>query len=295
MTIDLSAMLDKYRLPAPVFERELSFETLRSMCRNILRDFWADDEELQAIAPDFDAWMIETPVESVMGRLAAFRDMLFVSSMNDLARAVWIVFFTFGTDLDQVAAAEGLERFPDEQDYRLQERIVLTRRGKWGPGSDPWYVMHARNADGRVREVALTGNGRRRLEVAILSDEDDGTPSEELIGIVTERLTRNNVCRGNDLITVTPAVLVSADIVGRVTLYPDAPDSILDGLGEEIARKWNNQAERLGLDLTAGWQIAALKVPGVYDVDQNLQTYEVERNRAIGIRSVTIDIAGRAR
>ena len=278
----------------PVLIRELDYEALKSRNIAIFKTFWENSPQLQEIAPDFDTWIVETPIETVFARFSAFHDMLLIAETNDWARAVLIVYFAFGTDLDRIAESEGLERFEGETDAALQERIVLERRGKYGPGSDPWYVRNARNCDGRVRHVAVTGNGRRIVEIAILSKEGDGTPSAELIEKVQAYCSQSNIRRNNDIITVIPAVLLSVSVKASIRLLNGFPESILEDLTGKIINEWNDpENPRMGKDLTSSWLISRLHISGVYSVALvRFQDIIVEPNRAVSISDIEIEITG---
>lgn len=290
----MTLALDKYRLKAPLLVRDVSFDVWRAEALDILKAFWSDTPALQEIAPNFDTWMVESPFESVMVRFAAFYKMVMAFQLNDWSRALLLVPFAEGEDLDKVAASEGLERFPFEPDERLQERIMLWRLARNSFGSDHWYTAKTRNADGRVRDVALTGNGRRKLEIAVLSTEGDGSASEELLGVVKGKVDNETVRRGNDILSIVSAVIASVSVKASVTLFPDASPSLLDGLDQTIIARWNAMP-RLGLDLTPFWLKSQFALPGIYGVELDIPAFEIGRSRAVGIQAVEIVITGRAR
>jgi len=289
----MTIAIDKYRLPSPVLARELDYEALRSQAMAQLREIWSQSEVLQEIAPDFDAWMVETPLESVMVRLAAFRDLLFTAEMNDWARVVTLAHFAAGSDLDVHAGREGLTRFDGESDTLLLERIILERKAKNAYGTDPWYMRHARNADARVREVAVTGNGRRRVEIAVLSNDNDGVPADDLLVKLQDRLGTAPVTRSNDIVTVVPAILTTTTIAADVWLDDGAPSSVLDGLADALKSAWNG-GTRLGRDLTRSWCVAQIHVAGVQRVEVHLEDIAVAPNRGIAIGDVILTVKGRA-
>lgn len=290
----MTITIDKYRLSSPVLARELDYETLRLQAMAQLRELWAQSDLLREIAPDFDAWMIETPLESVMVRLAAFRDVLFVAEMNDWARVVTLAHFAFGSDLDVHAEREGLTRFDGESDTLLLERILLERKAKNAYGTDPWYMRHARNADARVREVAVTGNGRRKVEIAILANDNDGVPSDDLLEKLQGILGTAPVARNNDIVTVVPAILTATDIEADYWLDEDAPRDLLDEIEETVADRWNS-GNRLGRDLTKSWYCGQLHIEGVYKIESLTPDQIVPGNRGIAIGKIKLNYRGRDR
>jgi len=287
-----SPIADRWRLPLPALERERGFWEFYADRRDQLRALWQASQEMQKDIPDFDTWLLQTEPAVIILQATAFGDDHFVKEMNDWGRSVLFAQFATGTDLDAHAAREELERFPGESDELLLERILLERKAKKAFATDPWYARHARNADARVRDVAITGNGRRKVEIAILSTDHDGVPSPDLVERLQAVLAVPPVARNNDIVTVVPAILTTSDLVADVWLDENASPDVLDGVAEAAKAKWNN-SRRLGRDLIASWVSAQIHVAGVHKVIVPMEDIIVAANRAVAIGNITLTIKGR--
>lgn len=283
---------DRWRLPLPVLERERDFWEVYADRRDQLRALWQASQDMQKDIPDFDTWLLQTEPAVIILQATAYGDVHFIEEMNIWGRAVLFAQFATGTDLDAHAAREEMERFPGESDALLLERILLERKAKQAFATDPWYERHARNADARVREVAITGNGRRRVEIAVLSTDNDGVPTPDLIDGLQAVLAAPPVARNNDIITVVPAILTTSDIAVDVWLNDDAPSSVLDGVAEAAKAKWN-ASRRLGRDLIRSWVAAQIHVSGVHKVEPAMEDIVVPANRGVAIGTITLRIQGR--
>jgi len=287
-------IIDRWRLPSPVLERERGFWELYVDRREQLQALWQSSQALQKISPDFDTWLLQTEPAVILLQVAAFGDVHFVKEMNDWARVTLLAHFAKGSDLDAHAEREGLRRFPGESDEALLARIILERKGKNAYGTDPWYMRHARNVDTRVHEVAITGNGRRRVEIAILSTDNGGVPSLGLLDKLQAILSVAPVKRNNDIVSVVPAILTATDIEADYWLEDDAPRELLDGMEATIAERWNT-GTRLGRDLTQSWYRAQIHVPGVYKVEGITPDIIVAQNRGVAVGNVKLNYRGRNR
>jgi len=283
---------DIWTLPAPVLVYELSFEEQFEARRDQFRQLWANSKKLKEIAPDFDVWMLESDPIVILLQCAAYGDLHFIAALNEWARVVLLAHFAKKGDLDAHAAREGLELFPDESDELLLERIILERLAKNAYGTDPWYMRHARNADGRVRDVAITGNGRRKVEVAVLSTDNGGVPTPDLINKLNGILPLPPIARNNDIVNVVPAILETTDVEADYWLDEGAPLSLLDGIEDIIKGRWNT-GKRLGRDLTRSWYCGQLQVPGVYKIEGKTPNIIIPSNRGVAIGNVKLNYRGR--
>jgi len=287
-------MADRLPLPDPVLLRELSADVL---FQNRLDDFrarWQASDALKEIAPDFDTYMMEGGPAQVAIESASDADLHLIAEMNKWARVLLIAGFASGNDLDLIGAREFLPRFPNEGDPDYWDRILAERRGKMCYGADPWYVRHAKNADPRVLEVAVTGNRRRKVEIAILSRDNGGVPTPDLIEVVQTKLTVPGIPRNNDIVEVVPAVIDTVDIRAHVTLLSGASEAILDPLPASTSKAWLAQP-RLGRDLVKDWLKGQMMVPGVYKIEfPGFTDIIVPSNRAVALGIVTTIPVGRA-
>jgi Phage-related baseplate assembly protein len=287
-------MADRLPLPDPVLLRELSADILFQARLDEFRERWQSSDILKEIAPDFDTYMLESgPVQVAIGG-ASDADLHLIAEMNKWSRVLLIAGFASGDDLDLIGAREYLPRFEGEDDFSYWDRILSERRGKMCFGADPWYVRHSKNADHRVLEVAVTGNRRRRVEIAILSRDNNGVPTQDLIDAVQAKLTLPGIPRNNDIVEVVPAAIETVDVTAHATLLENASEAILDPLPAITRAAWVAQS-RLGRDLVQDWLKGQMMVPGVYKVEfPGFLDIVVPRNRAVALGDITIELVGRA-
>ncbi len=287
-------MVERLPLPDPVLMRELSADALFQARLEDFRARWQMSDALKEIAPDFDTYMLEAGPAQVVIEGASDADLHLIAEMNKWARVLLIAGFASGSDLDLIGAREFLPRFPDEDDASYWDRILAERRGKMCFGADPWYIRHVKNADTRVLEVAVTGNRRRRVEIAILSRDNGGVPTTDLIEAVRSKIMAAGIPRNNDIVEIVPAVIDTVDILAHFTLLPGANEAILDPLPQKTHDAWLSQP-RLGRDLVTDWLKGQMMVAGVYKVEfPGFADIVVPQNRAVALGKITPVPIGRA-
>lgn len=281
------ASIDLTSLPSPAVVEELDFEALFSA---IKADFIA---RMPEIAP-----LLELESEPVTKLCQAFiyREMVLRARVNDAARANLLA-FAGGSDLDHLAAFYDVVRLAGEDDARLRERVRLTIFGRSAGGPAERYKAVAMEADVRVRNVAIWRDGRDpTVRIAVLSTEADGVADQGLLNTVRAALEAPAVRVVSDRFEVASAVRKFVDVVLRVRLAPDAPQSVLDDLPAIIQEAWTAEA-LLGLDLTASWLVARAMRPGVSRVEVVAPAEDVVAapTEAIALQSITIEDGGRGR
>ena len=119
-----SPITDRWRLPLPALRKERGYWDLHTDRLEQLRELWNASEAFQKDVPDFDTWMLETEPAKILLEAAAFGDAHFIAEMNDWARALLLVQFASGEDLDLPGIREHLPRFENETDtrYRFKNR-----------------------------------------------------------------------------------------------------------------------------------------------------------------------------
>jgi phage-related baseplate assembly protein len=158
-----------------------------------------------------------------------------------------------------------------ESDERLRARIQLAPEAYTVAGSRGAYTWHAMAADPHVKDIyvwapetvgVLTGEVR----VVVLSDEDDGTPSNETLTAVTAALTAETVRPLTDRVYVDAATIVEYTVVANITTY-EGPDSAVVMAAAAAAVESKVAAlHALGHDVTRSALFAVLHVAGVQNV-----------------------------
>ncbi|WP_279480255.1 baseplate J/gp47 family protein [Aureimonas sp. SK2] len=250
-------------LPAPLLTEPLSFASAKALR---LEDIVS---ALRTADVPYDVEMLESdPIVIAAGR-AAWGDLHFTALANAKARAAVLVRYAFGADLDLHAEDEGLTRFPGEQDEALQERIIIARKGISVAGPDDYFIKLARNADARVRDVAVSASTEdpttRVVTLAILSSENGGIASPELLAKVTAATDDPKVRPRSVRVQAVAAALRVTPVTARLWLYPTAIDAQIATLPARLAEAFAAE-QRLGFDLTDSWIASKLQVAGVQKV-----------------------------
>jgi len=222
-TIDLSL------LPAPSIVEVLSFEDIYAERKTALvSHFPVSQQDDVARALEIES----EPMAKILQE-NAYRELVWRQRVNEGARAVMLAFAT-GTDLDQLAANVNLTRLVAvqvngdttittvETDALLRERIQLAYEGLSVAGPRNAYVKHARDADARVADVAATSPEPCEVVVTVLSTEGDGAATGELLDVVRDALSDEDVRPLGDRLTVqTGSVSGTVSDSVRVTALVD--------------------------------------------------------------------------
>ena len=264
-------------IPAPEVVETLDYEA-------ILAELTADTITR---APELeDALALESePVTKALEE-AAYRETVIRARINDAARAVMLAFAT-GADLRHLGALMGVaadviqEADPEadppleeilESDERLRARIQLAPEAYTVAGSRGSYTWHAMAADPHVKDVYVwaptpVGDLVGEVRVVVLSDETDGTPSNETLTAVTAALTAETVRPLTDRVYVEAATIVEYAVEADITTYEGPDSAVVLAAAAASAEAKVAALHALGHDVTRSALFAALHVAGVQNVD----------------------------
>lgn len=270
--------IDLSTLPPPEVVETLDFE---SVLLELRADVAARDPALIAVLG-----LESEPINKLL-EACAYRELLLRARVNDAARAVMLP-FAAGGDLEHLGAlfnvarlvvqAEDLTTSPPtpqilEADAPLRARIQLALEGYSTAGSVGAYEFHARSADGRVTDVdvfapGVPGGYTGRVVVTLLSAEsDDGTPSGELIALVSAALNAEHVRPLTDVVEVQgPAAIVPYAVEAALSLYTGPSSALVLAAAQAELDAYIAARRRLGHDVTRSGLFAALHRPGVHNV-----------------------------
>lgn len=262
--------VDLSQLAAPAVVEALDFET-------ILAAMVAD---LVARDPSFSALLESDPAFKVL-EVAAYRELLVRQRVNEAARAVMLA-YAAGADLDQLAANYGISRLlitpaddstipPTaavfEDDVSLRSRVTLSLEGYTSAGSQGSYVFHALSASGDVKDVSATSPTPGQVSVYVLSRDGDGTAPPELLATVEAALNAEKVRPMTDQVTVLSASILEYTIEAELVIYPGPDSSVVLAAAEAAAAAYAADQHRMGYDITLDGVYAALRQPGVKQVN----------------------------
>lgn len=291
------AAIDLSRLPPPDVVERLDFETILAAMK----------ADLVARAPGLAPVLaLESEPAVKILEAAAYREMLLRARVNDAARAVMIATAT-GADLDHLAALFGVGRFTldpgdpgasppvaptYEPDADLRYRAQLALEGFSVAGPRGAYTYHAFAASALVRDVSVGSPTPGTVLVSVLSAEEPGTASPELITAVEAALSAEDVRPLCDTVVVQSATILSYTIAAELEI-DDGPDSDVIAADAFAAVALHaGQTHRVGRPVTRSGLFAALHRPGVRRViltspAADIEATETEAPHCAGI-AVTV-------
>lgn len=227
-------IIDLNQLPAPDVVEELDFETILAERKATLISLYPEDQQ-EAVARTLT--LESEPLVKLLEE-NAYRELIWRQRVNEAARAVMLA-CAAGNDLDVIGANYNTTRLTitpaddstipptpavmeSDTDYRL--RIQQAFEGLSVAGSVGAYQYHGRSADGRVADISVTSPSPACVTISVLSRENNGVASEDLLAVVRNALNGEDVRPVADRVTVQSAAIVEYQINATLYLYP-GPES----------------------------------------------------------------------
>ncbi|GJD31500.1 hypothetical protein PMNALOAF_2759 [Methylobacterium adhaesivum] len=273
------------KLAVPVIEREPEFASL----------FSARIAQMRSLMPEWDTWMLRGDPINRICRHAAYGDLLFYQEINEAFRASLKDFAT-GEDLTRKASDWDLERYEGESDESLSRRLEARMKGHSGAGPDSWYESNAfEAAPERVADVAVRGDGRGSIFVAVLAKDNGGVADDDLLDTVRVALNRRGTKGTNDTIVARSAVIAEIDLIFDYWLLPDAPIDTVERADSRVRASFD-KARRLEWDFERSWANAQLFVEGMKKIEIVSPVADIvtEFGEAVSLRSIVPNYRGRA-
>lgn len=216
-------IIDLNQLPAPDVVEELDFETILAERKATLISLYPEDQQ-EAVARTLT--LESEPLVKLLEE-NAYRELIWRQRVNEAARAVMLA-CAAGNDLDVIGANYNTTRLTitpaddstipptpavmeSDTDYRL--RIQQAFEGLSVAGSVGAYQYHGRSADGRVADISVTSPSPACVTISVLSRENNGVASEDLLAVVRNALNGEDVRPVADRVTVQSAAIVEYQIV----------------------------------------------------------------------------------
>lgn len=223
-------IIDLNQLPAPDVVEELDFETILAERKATLISLYPEDQQ-EAVARTLT--LESEPLVKLLEE-NAYRELIWRQRVNEAARAVLLA-CAAGNDLDVIGANYNTTRLiitpaddstipptpavmESDTDYRL--RIQQAFEGLSVAGSVGAYQYHGRSADGRVADISVTSPSPACVTISVLSRENNGVASEDLLAVVRNALNGEDVRPVADRVTVQSAAIVEYQINATLYLYP---------------------------------------------------------------------------
>ena len=260
------AVIDLSQLPPPEVVELLDYE-------QILAAILAD---LQQRAPAFSALLESDPAYKVL-EVCAYRELLLRARVNDSARAVMLPYAT-GTDLDNLGAYWNVLRLvmipaddstipPTpavmEQDDNYRRRIQLSMEGQTNAGTEGAYIFQTLSADGRVKDAKPKRQSDASILNTVLSSEGDGTPSAELLQVVTAHLMQSDVRQMTDELIIQGATINTYRVRADIYVQTGPGSEQVMNAARQAVQTVVSERHKLGMIVPVSAVYGALQQPGV--------------------------------
>jgi phage-related baseplate assembly protein len=112
------------------------------------------------------------------------------------------------------------------------------------------------------------------VRISILSKENGGIVSEDLLESVTKYMLREDVRMLTDTVEVVPCGLVEVNVRAKIILMASTPPEILNTIRQSFESAFNKIAG-LGVSISRSWIISNLFLNGVKDVELTTPSEDV--------------------
>lgn len=240
------SIIDLDALPAPVVVETLSYDSIFQRKLGTLID----------IDPAFSALLESDPAIKLL-EADAYDETILRGRINDAARARLLA-FAQGSDLDQLAAFYGVTRMDGELDFRLKTRVRLAIMSKSAAGTAAQYELAAMSVSLDVKAANAYSPQGGIVRVAILSESNDGTPSDALLASVNTAVTDRSVAALCHTVEAVAVEMVLFNVTASVWLNRSAQQASFDGL-ETALRDEFAAARKLGFNVAPSWVTSTLQ------------------------------------
>lgn len=300
----MSTTIDLSQLPAPNVIEPLDFETIFEERKAALLELISAEQRAQVE----QTLQLESEPLTKLLQENAYRELVWRQRVNEAARTVMLPFAN-DEDLDNLVANFEVERLmispgdpnatpPVPPTYEDNTSLRLRAQRAWEglsvAGPRGAYKFHALSADGRVADAAAISPSPAVAVVTVLSTEGDGTASPELLVIVTNALSAEDIRPVGDRLTVQAADIINYQIDAVLYLYPGPEqEPILDAANASLERYISAQ-RRIGRDIRISAIHAALHVEGVQRVELSQPSADVvlDDTQAANCTAISVVIGG---
>ncbi|WP_145031949.1 baseplate assembly protein [Pantoea ananatis] len=297
------AVIDLSQLPAPEVIEVPDFETLLAERKENLIALYPADEQAamrSVLALESDP-LVKCLQENV------YREILLRQRINEAAQAVMVA-YALGTDLDQLAANNNVKRLtispanPDavppvaavmESDDDLRLRVPGAFEGLSVAGPTAAYEFYAKSADGRVSDVSATSPAPAQVLITVLSRDNSGTATADLLSAVNVALNAEEVRPVADRVTVQAAAIFDYQVKATLHLF----DGVAAGPCLEAAQAamdaYLTDQKKLGRSVRRESYGAVLRVAGVdwVEITEPAQDIILNRTQAGNCTAVAVTVA----
>ncbi|MDU1181653.1 MAG: baseplate assembly protein [Citrobacter sp.] len=270
-------IIDLSQLPAPDVVEVLDFEVILAERKATLISLFPEEQQ-EAVARTLA--LESDPLVKYLEE-NAYREVIWRQRVNDAARANMLA-YAIKNDLDNMAGNNNTQRLTItpadestipptaavmESDTDLRLRAQQAFEGLSVAGPTGAYEYHGRSADGRVADISVVSPTPACVTITVLSRENDGTASPELLAVVEKALNAEDVRPVGDRVTVQAAEIVPYQIDAVLYFYPGPEAEPIRQAAEVQLKSYITSQHRLGRDIRQSAIYAALHVEGVQRVE----------------------------
>lgn len=273
----MNSPIDLSRLPRPKVIEELDFETILEERKQKLLSLVPDDRRDEVE----ETLALESEPLTIQLQESAYRELIWRKRVNEAAVANMLA-YSSDEDLDNLVANFDTERLmidpgdpeaipPVPPTYETNESLRLRSQQSWEglsvAGPTGAYEYHALSADGRVSDANADSPVPAEVTVTLLSTEGDGTASQEIIDIVSDALSAEDIRPVGDRLTVQSAAIVNYQVDATLYVYPGPEQEPILEAAQDSLTKYVSEQRRIGRDIRISALHAALHVEGVQRVE----------------------------
>ncbi|WP_085165418.1 baseplate J/gp47 family protein [Gilliamella bombi] len=300
----MATLTDLSKLPAPDIIESLDFEALFAQRKEKFISLYPADQQNEV------AKTLQYESEPIVKLLqeSTYYELIIRQRINEASHALMIA-HAKGNDLDNLGANFHVYRLiiqhedntvtpsiPEikESDSDFRMRIQAAFEGLSVAGPRAAYEFYARSADGRVLDAAAESPAPACVTLAILSRENNGIASSDLIRIVADAVNQDNRRPIADRVTVKSVTLIEYEIKAKLYLYPGPESEPIKKSAIKNLQDYITEKHRIGRRINRSAIISALHVAGVQRVEllQPAQDILINREQASYCTNYQIEVAG---
>lgn len=300
----MATLTDLSKLPAPDIIESLNFEALFAQRKEKFISLYPAEQQSEV------AKTLQYESEPIVKLLqeSTYYELIIRQRINEASHALMIA-HAKGNDLDNLGANFHVYRLiiqyedntvtpaipeikESDSDFRL--RIQAAFEGLSVAGPRAAYEFYARSADGRVLDAAAESPAPACVTLAILSRENNGIASSDLIRIVADAVNQDNRRPIADRVTVKSVTLIEYEIKAKLYLYPGPESEPIKKSAIKNLQDYITEKHRIGRRINRSAIISALHVAGVQRVEllQPAQDILINREQASYCTNYQIEVAG---
>ena len=300
----MAALTDLSKLPAPDVIESLDFEALFTQRKEKFLSLYPVEQQNEL------AKTLQYESEPIVKLLqeSTYYELIIRQRINEASHALMIA-HAKANDLDNLGANFHVYRLiiqhkdntvtppiPEikESDSEFRMRIQAAFEGLSVAGPRAAYEFYARSADGRVLDAAAESPAPACVTLAILSRENNGIASSDLIRIVADAVNQDNRRPIADRVTVKSVTLIEYEIKAKLYLYPGPESEPIKKAAIKNLQEYITEKHRIGRRINRSAIISALHVAGVQRVEllQPAQDILINREQASYCTNYQVEVAG---